>query len=168
MVKIFVVQIGNAEEDFGISLFTTLSKAKDFLEQEFSSDTDELELSTTLNSISEDSFPLNNSELFKFENDSWFTLECNTRLELPVLEDPTPATSCSISSFDGAESPISVSVSSGAEGVWIGIKGYSDYHGSEEIMLLEKTQHGLEIRIWADNNLEDHTHELILEGAKDL
>lgn len=170
MVKIFVVLTGNAEEDFGISLFTTLSEAKDAIEQVLDGPTDELELSTILNSISEDSVPLNSSELFTLEDGSWFTIECNTRLNLPVLEDPTPTTSRTVSSGDGAESPISVSVSSGtgSGGVWIGIKGYSDYHDNEEIMLLEKTQHGLEIRIWADKNLEDHTHELILEGAKDL
>ena len=59
-----------------------------------------------------------------------------------------------------------VTVSADARGIYIDVKGYSSANGGE-IIMLENWGGQLRVHIWADINIEDPSHTINLERAKE-
>lgn len=49
---------------------------------------------------------------------------------------------------------------------WLGAEGYEDYHGTAQLVLLERANGRLVLRVWADKSSEEPTHVISLEGAR--
>ena len=66
----------------------------------------------------------------------------------------------------GAVNPPVATVEKGSDGLWIGVSGYSNATDEEgEIILLDWFEDKLSLKVWADINNDDRTHDIPLSGA---
>ena len=62
-------------------------------------------------------------------------------------------------------SPVAT-IEKGADGLWVSVSGYSNATDEEgEIILLDWFEDKLSLKIWADINNDDRTHNISLSGA---